>query len=255
VVLPTLGDRISLLERALRSVDAQRQDVDISLVVVVPSSKHDARVLAQRYGATLIDDPGRGMSAAINAGLTARETEDFYIWLGDDDFYLPGGILTLAHLFNDHPDAVVAYGACDYVNDAGDVLWTSKAGSLATAILGFGPNLIPHPAALIRLDALQNLGGYKEALRYAMDLDVFLSLRSHGAFLSTTASVSAFGWQPESLTVSDRNASATEARRVKRGHLPPWLLTVEPLWAYPVAWASRLAAHRISKKASLGNNG
>jgi glycosyltransferase involved in cell wall biosynthesis len=244
-----------LLERALRSVDAQRKSVDVTLIMVVPRDKAEARKLGEQYGARIIDDPGAGMSAAINAGLAARDGEEFYIWLGDDDFYLPDGLARLANLIVRDPNTVVAYGACDYVDDSGHVLWTSRAGSLAKRIVGFGPNLIPHPAALMRLDAIEAAGAYDHSLRYAMDLDLFLSLREHGTFASTTQTVSAFGWQPESLTVSDRKASAEEARRVKREHLPSWARVVEPLWAQPVAWASAYAAHRISKKASLVNTG
>jgi glycosyltransferase involved in cell wall biosynthesis len=255
VVLPTLGDRLGLLERALASVDAQRSSVEVTLAVVTPRAKQAARSLAKKYGATLIDDPGRGMSAAINAGLALRTTEEFYIWLGDDDYYLPDGLATLTELFMQQREAVVAYGGCEYVKDTGEVLWTSKAGALAKVMIGVGPNLIPHPAALMRLDAVEKSGGYDESLRYAMDLDLFLTLRDHGEFVSTTTAVSAFGWQPESLTVSGRNASAREARVVKRQHLPGWARPYEPLWAYPVMWASALAAHRITKKASLANNG
>ena len=255
MVLPTLGDRLAHLERALRSVEAQRESADVSVVMVVPSGKKQARALGKKFGATLVDDPGEGMSAAMNAGLDTRLDEEFYIWLGDDDYYLPGGVTVLANLLTSNPKAVVAYGGCHYVDDSDEVLWTSKAGSLAKRIVGFGPNLIPHPAALMRIDAVQIVGGYDESLRYAMDLDLFLSLRAQGEFVSTTEAVSAFGWQPESLTVSGRSASAEEARRIKRHHLPTWLLPLEPLWAYPVVWASALAAHRISKKATVGNNG
>ena len=244
-----------LLDRALRSVDTQRESVEVTLVMVVPRNRGEARKLGEQYGARIIDDPGEGMSAAINVGLASRDGEEFYIWLGDDDYYLPGGLATLAKLIGCDPNTVVAYGACHYVDDSGHVLWTSRAGSLAKAIVGFGPNLIPHPAALMRLDAVEAAGGYDQSLRYAMDLDLLLSLRERGTFASTTESVSAFGWQPESLTVSDRNASAAEARRIKRQHLPSWARVVEPLWAHPVAWASAYAAHRISKKASLVNTG
>lgn len=255
VVLPTLGDRLALLERALRSVEAQRKSANVSLVMVVPYCKKEARALGKKFGATLVDDPGAGMSAAMNAGLDAHRREEFYIWLGDDDYYLPGGLTALANLLTSNPRAVVAYGSCLYVDDSDEVLWTSRAGALARLIVGFGPNLIPHPAALMRIDAVQAVGGYDESLRFAMDLDLFLSLRPLGEFVSTTEAVSAFGWQPMSLTVSDRNASAKEARAIKRQHLPSWLLPLEPLWAYPVAWASAYAAHRISKKETLGNNG
>jgi len=250
VVLPTLGDRLELLERALQSIDTQRRDVSLTLVMVVPPSKRAARKLGKKYGAVLVDDPAQGMSAAINLGLAQRTSEEFYIWIGDDDQFRPGGLRALLELLRAQPDAVVAYGACDYVDDSGVILWVSRAGNLARRIIGFGPNLIPHLAAMMRLDALRVVGGYDESLRFTMDLDVLLRLRARGPFVATTTVTSAFGWQPQSLTVENRSASAAEAREVKKRYLPAGLVWLEPLWAHPVAWASALAAHRISAQTS-----
>lgn len=250
VVLPTLGSRPELLERSLRSVDSQRIDVNLTLVMVVPSGKRAARALGRQFGAHIVSDPGRGMSAAINEGLAQRTTERFYIWIGDDDQFRPGGLHVLKNILDKNPSSVVAYGACDYVDDAGRVLWVSRAGGMAQRILGFGPNLIPHLSAMMNLDALNRIGGYDETLRYAMDLDVLLRMKVLGPFSSTKTVTSAFGWQPQSLTVDNRSASTCEAREVKRRYLSPWLRGFEPLWAYPVAWASAFAAHRISAQTS-----
>ena len=245
VVLPTLGERTSKLQHALESV--RNQGDGVHLVVVVPQGKKDARALARNAGATVVDDPGRGMSTAINKGLNARTTERYYIWLGDDDAYRPGALRTLKAMLEARPRAVVAYGACDYVNDQADIVWTSTAGRLARWLIGIGPNLIPHPAALIRLDALDAIGGYDEDLSLAMDLDLFLKLKKKGSFVSTREVVSQFGWHPESLTVQDRKRSSTEARLVKRRHLPSWAKPFEPFWEYPVQWASGLAARSLNR--------
>lgn len=245
MVLPTLGQRIPMLRNAVESV--RNQDDGAHLVVVVPQGKKEARALAKKAGATVVDDPGRGMSAAINAGLLARGTEQFYIWLGDDDAYRPGALGTLKDLLTAHPQAVVAYGACDYVNDQEESVWTSKAGRFARWLIGIGPNLIPHPAAMIRLDALEAIGGYDEDLSLAMDLEVFLKLKKKGSFVSTSQVVSQFGWHPESLTVQNRKRSSDEARLVKRRHLPAWAKPFEPLWEYPVQWASGLAARSLNR--------
>src|SRR5690606_3217284 len=69
VVLPTLGDRLETLEQTLRSVDEQRQDVDLTLVVIAPPGATEGRALAARHGAVVVDDLKQGISAAINRGL------------------------------------------------------------------------------------------------------------------------------------------------------------------------------------------
>lgn len=248
VVLPTLGTRNDLLRDALQSVEDQRKDVSLRLALVCPEAAISARDLGVEFGAEIVDDPGQGMSAAMNAGRSIANTEKYTIWLGDDDAYEPGGLLQLKELLEATREALVAYGACHYVDPSGVRLWTSGAGAWAKRLIGFGPNLIPHPAALIRIDALDAIGGYREDLKLVMDLDVFLRLKKRGRFVHTTTPVARFGWQPESLTVSSRRASESEARAVKREHLPPALRPLSWLWEGPVALASRLAAWRLGRR-------
>lgn len=250
VVLPTLGTRNESLARALQSIDAQRSDVPLTIALVVPRGASDARTLGEAHRAVVVDDPGSGMSAAMNAGRSIRTSEDYTIWLGDDDRYRPGGLAQLVNLLDANPDSPVAYGACVYVDSAGREIWTSRAGVWARRLLGWGPNLIPHPAAMIRIDALESVGGYDPHLRLVMDLDVFLKLKPLGTFRQTTSPVAEFGWHPDSLTVSDRIASEREAAKVKAQHLPGILRPFSWLWEVPVALASRLAARRLNKRVS-----
>ena len=250
VVLPTLGTRNDTLVRALESIDAQRAEVPLTIALVVPRAASEARAFGKAHGAVLVDDPGKGMAEAMNAGRRVRTSEDYTIWLGDDDRYLPGGLRELVTLLDAAPDSPVAYGACVYVDSSGREIWTSRAGAWARRLLGWGPNLIPHPAAMIRIDALESVGGYDPDLRLVMDLDVFLKLKPVGTFRHTTSPVAEFGWHPDSLTVSDRIASEREAARVKAKHLPSTLRWLSWVWEVPVALASRLAARRLNKRVS-----
>lgn len=249
VVLPTLGDRLDTLRETLESVQAQRADVDLTLVVVAPPSATAAREMAAEFGAVVVDDPKEGISAAINYGLAVRTTENYYAWIGDDDIYRPGGLGVLRSILESTPKAVLAFGGCDYIDAQGRTIATSNAAGLATFLLAWGPDLIPHPGTMIRLDDLQAIGGFDVSLTYAMDLDAFLSLRSHGSFAHTRRSVSGFRWHPDSLTVANRLASSRESEAVKRRHLPAVLKPVSPLWQYPIRWASAFAAGRVNARA------
>ena len=246
VVLPTLGERPAFLEEALVSIQAQGSIADC--VVVAPKIQ-EVKDLAKQFGATWLEDPATGIAAAVNVGLTARIDHEFYAWLGDDDLFRPGGLEGLASLLDAHPDAVLAYGACDYILDDGQVVAVSKAGKLARFLLPWGPDLIPHPGTMIRFDDLEAIGGFDESLRFTLDLDAFLKLRKRGAFVSTTQTVSAFRWHTQSLTVSDRRGSNSEAIEVKKRHLPGSLRPFHFLWSYPVAWASALAAGLLVRRA------
>ena len=250
VVLPTLGERLEFLETALLSCEELGQVVPTTVAMVVPTTAENARALGAQYGVTLIDDPGSGMADAINAGLGARSSQDLYVWVGDDDELVAPGIAALVEALESTPSAVVAYGQCDYLDEAGLVIGRSSAGPMATALLGWGPNLIPHPGTIVRLDALEAVGGFDSELNYALDLDVFLKLRKLGDFVSLPMVSARFRWHPASATVADRSASASEAIVVKNRYLPLWLRAVSWVWNYPVAWASQVAAWLVSFRAS-----
>ncbi len=249
VVLPTLGERLDELSETLAAVDRERESVDLTLVVVLPAAATQAQELARAHGAVIVHDPGLGMSAANNAGIAAATDERYYCWIGDDDLFRPGGLRILRDMLDAKPDAVVAYGACDYIDPDGRTVWTSRAGRIAQWLLPWGPDLIPHPGSMFRIDALQAVGLYDTQLKYAMDLDVYLKLRKLGPFLSTTERVSAFRWHPGSLTVASRENSGNESMRVKVRHLPPALRRISPLWNVPVQWAANVAANRVSRRA------
>lgn len=249
VVLPTLGDRLDYLRETLDSVALQRGDVELTIVLVSPERATAAQALGREYGAVLVQDPGTGISAAINAGIAARTDEDIYAWIGDDDAFRPGGLRRLVDLLEREPDAVVAYGGCDYISPEGDIISTSNAGALALVLLPWGPDLIPHPGAAIRLDDLEAIGCFDEQLKYAMDLDVFLKLRRRGRFVSTRVPVSAFRWHPDSLTVANRAASSAESEAVKQRHLGPLAARLSWLWVSPIRTASAVAARAVSARA------
>lgn len=249
VILPTLGERLDSLAETLAAVDLQREEVTLTLAVVIPPGALEARALVSSYGAVIVDDPRKGISAAINCGLSVRTTERYYAWIGDDDLFRPGGLATLVSMLDARPDAVLAYGGCDYIDPDGKTLALSNAGGLAKILLPWGPDLIPHPSTMIRLDALQAIGGFDTTLKYAMDLDAFLKLRSHGAFIWTKRPVSAFRWHPGSLTVANRLHSSRESEAVKTRHLPRPLRPIAPLWNFPIRWASAFAASRINSRA------
>ena len=248
VVVPTLGERPDTLAESLASVRAQ-EGVDARLVVVVPADAAESRAIANEHGATLVDDPKRGLSAAVNAGIAARDGEGYYAWLGDDDLLSPGGLVRLARMLDDAPSAVVAYGACTYIDDQGRTVTVSRAGDLASKILAWGPDLVPQPASLTRLEALVAAGEYDETLRFAMDLDMFLRLKCRGAFLSTKEETAAFRWHADSLTVANRGLSLAESEKVKRRYLPRRVRPLSPLWDVPVRVATRVAARQVNARA------
>ena len=248
VVVATLGQRPATLPQALASI-RQQEGVRTRIVVVAPEGHADVERAAAEAGAELVVDPRRGLSAAVNAGIAARTDEEFFAWVGDDDLLIAGGLATLADLLNRNRDAVVAYGACGYIDDDSRLIGMSRAGRWATSILAWGPDLVPQAASLYRLEAIERAGVFDEELKYAMDLDMFLRLRRLGRFVCTAQETARFRWHADSLTVANRNDSLDESERVKRRYLSSRVKPFAPAWELPVRYATHVAAATVNRRA------
>lgn len=243
IVVPTLGQRRDYLESTLSSLG--QQDCRPLVIVVGPEELVE---VAQRHEAAFLPDPG-GLSRSINAGVAGLpEHIDYVGWLGDDDLLTQGSITTTARLLQSHPSATACFGVCEYIDDVGNIIWSSKARRLAVRTASIGPNLIPQPGSLFRRSAWEAVGGLDEELRYTMDLDLFLRLQKLGPVLSTPATVAQFRWHDDSTTVSGRRASLAEAYEVRKRHMPGsrhWLVAA----AYrPTIWATLWSARRVQSK-------
>lgn len=249
VVIPTLGNRIEYLNRALESCTELAQRVPLRVCVVVPRDAERARTIAAGAGATVVDDPGGGMADAVNRALETLSGEEFYVWLGDDDLLVGDGVSALVDALDGQKSCVVAYGGCNYVDGDGRSIMTTRASRWARFLLPWGPNFIPHPGTVIRISALREVGFFTSGLSYALDLDVFLKLRRVGTFCPVSVTASRFRWHPESLTVAGRGRSSREALEVKKKHLPAWVRPLSGLWHWPVIWVSSFAAKMVTIRA------
>lgn len=216
VVVPTLGQRLAELERALASIASQK-DVGVDIVVVTPNGEAPSLAeLVHRQGARLLVEPGH-ISAAVNRGFAAAGDEHRYVaWMGDDDLLRPGALAMSSSLLERNPSAVIAFGRCDYIDLAGQLLFTRRPPAGAAFWLQFVPGLIKQEACLFRRSALVKAGRLDENLRYAMDLDILLRLRQYGPFVRTEAVLAAFCWHPGSITIANRAKSLAEAQAVQR---------------------------------------
>jgi GT2 family glycosyltransferase len=246
-VLPTLGDRLDLLEQTLDSVYTQKPEAP-DIYLVCPAGNLEIRKLAKKYNARILNDPAEGLSAALNIGFAqAKPWHQYASWLGDDDLLRPGSLAATTAAFDKNPNAVVAYGYCDYIDSHGKIIFTNKPNDLAPWIMKWGPNLVPLIGVLYRLSAANESGGYDTTLKYAMDLDMWLRLIKKGDFINTKATLGAFRWHKTSTTVANRQASLHEAQTVKRRYLARGVKPLAPLWESPVKVVTKMAARRVNR--------
>jgi GT2 family glycosyltransferase len=250
MVVPTLGERPALLELSLTSIKTQDID-DLDLVVVAPRGR-GMEAVADRYGARFVVDPGDGgLSGALNAGLAAGGDDTHYFsWLGDDDLLAPGSLrATIASLDAD-PDAVLAFGWCDYIDTDGRVVFRSRAGRLAAWMIRWGPNLIPQPGCLLRFADVRDVGGLDESVRLAMDLDLFLRLRSRGRFVALPRTLASFRWHSDSATVRAESVSMEESDQLRIKYMRPMAARVYSLLRWPGRLALWLAKRRVDRNSA-----
>ena len=250
LVTATLGQRPEYLKQMLESIRSQSIAADI--VIVAPPDAPDIHETADTFRAALLPDPG-SLPAAINVGIAhglAQHDYAYVNWLNDDDLLEPGSLAATTELLDRNHQAVVAYGACRYIDEQGQQLFVSKAGPWASRILSWGPDLIPQPGMLVRSTAWKQVGGLDTSFRLAFDFDLLLRLKKLGSLLDTGTVVSSFRWHADSLTVDDRKLNITESERAKRKSLPPAARGFAWIWEPPVRWATLMAAGFVQRKAS-----
>ncbi len=246
-MVPTLGERPGLLLRSLASITAQGAE-NLDLVVVAPRGRGVEELIAPT-GARFVEDPRRGgLSGALNAGLEAgTEATTYFAWLGDDDLLAPQSLATTTRTLAQRRDAVMAFGWCDYIDENDTVVFRSRAGRLAAAIVTFGPNLIPQPGSLFRYADVVAVGGLDESIRLAMDLDLFLKLRRRGALVAIPQTVASFRWHADSATVSAETESMEESDQIRKRHLGTWSGRFYEYLRWPGRWALLLAKRRVMR--------
>jgi glycosyltransferase involved in cell wall biosynthesis len=247
IVVPTLGERPDYLEQCLKSIRAAGQ---AHIVLVAPKTLDTSRQQAAGLVDSLVIDNGAGLPAAINLGIESLpESVEYLNWLGDDDRLTPGAITACTGVLDSKKDIVMTFGACEYIDSSGDVVWENRSGQWAVPVLRVGPDLIPQPGALFRRSAFNDVGGLKTHLGWAFDFDLFIRLSKVGKLQYMNQTLSQFRWHPESLSVEYRKRSVAEASQVRVLHLPSFLQAISFIWEYPVRQATLIAGKRVTAKA------
>lgn len=127
-----------------------------------------------------------GVSATRNRGL-AKATGEFITFLDADDLWTPDKLQAQFEALQDNPQAAVAYSWTDYIDECDRFLYP---GSHVTANGDVYPKLLLSDFlengsnALIRREALIDVGGFDESLCGPEDWDLFLRLAAQYQFVA-----------------------------------------------------------------------
>ena len=230
VVVPTLGQRPEFLLQAIESI---RTNPMVFICLVGPES-----IDRQNFKGSVdlfVNDPGRGLPAAINLGISSLpQSVEFVTWLGDDDLLAENALdLSIQHMV-DNKDVSLVFGSCRYIDESSKQVWMNKSGQWAAKIIRFGPFLTPQPGSLIRRTAFEQVGGLDENLGWAFDLDLFIKLSQVGKMKFINIVLSSFRWHEGSLSVGFRRQSVLEGSSIRKKQLPYLVRVFSEIWEFPV---------------------
>jgi glycosyltransferase involved in cell wall biosynthesis len=182
------------LEATIESVISQGY-ANLQYIVVDGGSTDDTSKILKQYSAkidTIISEPDRGQSHAINKGLAIAQGELFG-WLCADDLLEQGALTSWADLYQENPNAVGWTGSNIQIDYAGNALRTLSPQLTKS---GFGvwwyEQKIIQSSTLFPTKLVKSLGGINEQFRYAMDVDLCVRLSKHGSFIATNKVLSRF---------------------------------------------------------------
>ena len=244
VVVPTLGLRPDYLLECVASIRGAGAG---HIVIVRPRGTDVGAEIRSMIDAEM-DDPDKGLAAAINAGI--RSLPDgvrFATWLGDDDRLTPRSLEQAREALTER-EAVASFGQCQYIDANGRPIWLNKSGRWVVPLMSIGPQLLPQPGSLFDRVVFEQIGGLDESLKWAFDLDLFLRLRRRGRLEFVNAPLAEFRWHLGSLSVGSRSGSVNEASLVRRRHLPRVFRRVSGLWEPLLRRIILSAGVRMTKK-------
>lgn len=246
IIVPTLGARPELLRQCIDSIHAGGCS---TIHVVIPDPSLVQGLVDEGKVAGVVQDPGNGLAAAINAGIGSLPASIKYVnWLGDDDLLTERSVLIARQALENDSTVSLVYGACDYVDDAGRVIFHSKSGRWAPWLMYVGPQMVPQPGSLFRLSDFRAVEGLDTRYKFAFDLDLLMKLRRIGRFAYLPRTLSSFRWHAGSLSVGGRGGSVSEASQIRVRHMPRFLRPFSVVWEPAIRRAILIAGTRVTRR-------
>lgn len=184
-VLITVYNGERFLAQALESVHAQTF-TDWKLIVVDDRSTDGTAAILASYAThdpriTIIPGTHEGIAAAANAGL-AHVTAPLLARLDADDIAVPTRLQVQYEFMQSHPDILAVGSDVMLINEQGKPLRrrTAPTGWQRIETILKTRNCMCHPSAMIRADALRQIGGYRAKFRNSLDYDLWQRLSEIG---------------------------------------------------------------------------
>ncbi|HEY9673425.1 MAG TPA: glycosyltransferase [Waterburya sp.] len=191
VIIPVYNGEKSIKETLDSILHQTISDLEILIIndgsqdstIEIVTSVQDPRIQIFSY-------PNAGLAASRNRGIKLAST-DYISFIDADDLWTPDKLEAQYKALQENPQAAVAYSWTDYIDDSSQFLrrgshitvqGDAQAKLLVMDFLENGSN------ALIRKQALIDVGGFDELLPAAEDWDIFLKLAAKYSFVAVPSS-------------------------------------------------------------------
>jgi hypothetical protein len=183
-VLMAVRDGARYLAPAVASI-LRQTNRNLEFIVCDDGSTDETPDLLALYAAEdarirLITLPAGGLVAALNRGLREARTE-WVARMDSDDIAWPDRLRVQLAAAAAHPDAAAigsGWRIIDPTGRPGEIVRPpTEPEAIATGLLE--RNCLAHPTMLLRRCAVMQVGGYRDAFRYAEDYDLWLRLSEH----------------------------------------------------------------------------
>jgi len=160
---------------------------DLDFIIIDDGSTDASRELLERFAkrdqrVKLICQENQGLTASLNCAIALAKS-DLLARMDADDLALPDRLGIQVRYMQQHPEVVLLGGAYELIDEAGRALTIltppQDDATLQEHCLS-GRTPICHPLAMMRSDAVRNVGGYDPQLTVAQDLDLWLKLGEIG---------------------------------------------------------------------------
>jgi glycosyltransferase involved in cell wall biosynthesis len=198
------GDRY--LVEAIESILNQTFN-DFELLIVDDGSRDRSLAILQSYAKRdirirLLSRENRGLVASLNQ-LIGIARGKLLARMDADDVSLPERFTLQVKFLQHHPDCVCVGGAQDWIDERGRLLIHRNAAESDAenqTLLLSGQTSINHPSAMMRRQAVLQVGGYDETLFLAEDLDLWLRLGEIGKLANLPQTVLRYRQHGRSLS-------------------------------------------------------
>ena len=217
IIVATLGER-NTLKQTLNSIVIQNMR-DLEVKIVIPKSKINyLNEIVNEVHLTnyqLIEDEGKGLSAAINQGFFAQGNFEFFSWINDDDELTSGSLNRSVNFLISNTNKNAVIGNLCYLTPKLNGKILLKVTKVNLFVSKIGPNVIPQPGSLIRKSAFRDQIPLNEKYRFAMDLDMWLRILANGQIGIIKESQALMSFHSNSLTFINRKKASIEAFQIR----------------------------------------